>query len=123
MGKRCFLLSLFPLLVVFTSGVMADETAYMLQSNPFAQPFVEKPEQRGSVQEPEPSALEGLQLRAIMTAGSESLANVGGKIVGIGEEIEGYRLVTVDHEQAVFSKHGKLITLTLKQEAENANND
>ncbi|MEE8427920.1 MAG: hypothetical protein V3S33_00260 [Gammaproteobacteria bacterium] len=123
MVKRHFLLRLSPLLVVCTSGVVADETAYMLQSNPFARPLVEKPEQRGSVQEPEPSVLEGLQLRAIMTAGSESLANVGGKIVGIGEEIEGYRLVSVDHERAVFSKHGKLITLTLKQEAENANND
>ena len=123
MGKRYFLLSIFPLLVLFTVDVVADETAYVLQTNPFARPFVEKPEQRDSVQEPEPSALQGLQLRAIMTAGPESLVNVGGKIVGIGEEIEGYRLVTVDHEQAVFSKHGKLITLTLNQEGENANND
>jgi hypothetical protein len=123
MGKRHYLVSVFPLLVVFASGGVADETVYMLQSNPFAQPLVEKPAQRGSAQEPEPSVLEGLRLRAIMTAGPESLANVGGKIVGIGEEIEGYRLVTVDHEQAVFSKHGKLITLTLKQEAKNANNN
>lgn len=123
MGERHFLLCLFPLLLVCTSGVVADETAYVLQSNPFARPFVEKLEQRGSVQAPEPSALAGLQLRAVMTAGPESLANVDGKIVGIGEEIEGYTLVSVENEKAVFSKHGKLITLTLKQEAENANND
>ncbi len=47
---------------------------------------------------------EPLELRAILHAGRESLVNVGGVILGIGEEVDGYRLVKVEEREAVFRK-------------------
>ncbi len=117
MGKRHLLLSIFALSVLFTGGVLAEETAYVLQSNPFARPFLEKSKEVRPMLEPEPSSLKDLELRATMVAKGDSFANVGGLILGIGEEIEGYRLVSVENEKAVFSKGDEFITLTLDSES------
>lgn len=117
MGKRHFILSLFALPVLFAGAVVAEETVYMLQSNPFARPFVEKPTEAKPMPAPKLPSLQDLELRATMVAKGNSFANVGGKILGIGEEIEGYRLVSVESEKAVFSKGDKFITLTLNSES------
>jgi hypothetical protein len=44
------------------------------------------------------------ELRAIIVAGKGSMVNVGGTIVLLGGEIEGYRLAEVREHQAVFVK-------------------
>ena len=99
----------------------ASETVYMLQANPFAQPVIEK------IPEPKPEQVKKparqLELRGTMTAGEDSLANVDGEIVAIGEEFEGYRLVSVKDGEAVFSKDGKLITLTLDEDKDHDSRD
>ncbi len=117
MGKRHFLLSIFALPALFAGAVVAEETVYMLQSNPFARPLVEKPTEAKPILAPEPSSLKDLELRATMVTKGDSFANVGGMILGIGEEIQGYRLVSVENEKAVFSKAGEFITLTLDSES------
>jgi hypothetical protein len=53
------------------------------------------------------------QLTAVLVAGDESLANVGGTIVKVGEEIDGYRLLRVQEGTAVFIKDGLQVVLTM----------
>ena len=45
-------------------------------------------------------------LRATMTAGAQSLVNVEGEILQLGDEFTGYRLVAVGEGTAVFARNG-----------------
>lgn len=47
-----------------------------------------------------------IDLRGILLAGERSLVNVAGRILAIGEEFEGYRLVEVREAEAVFVRGG-----------------
>ncbi len=51
------------------------------------------------------------ELRGIIfnRGGSEDIAfaNIGGKMIGLGEEYEGYRLIKVKGQSVVFEKNGK----------------
>jgi hypothetical protein len=49
-----------------------------------------------------------------MLAGAKSIVNVGGELVQIGEQINGYRLVEVREESAVFVNDKKRVTLSLR---------
>jgi hypothetical protein len=72
-----------------------------LKSNPFDQPApVEK------VPVETPAAVNVLELRGIMIAGSRSQANIGGVIISIGEEIDGYKLLSVKPQHVVLVKNG-----------------
>ena len=62
------------------------------------------------------------ELRAILLAGSKSMVNLGGTMVRIGEAIDGYRLLRVSQRQAVFSKDGTNIALSLDR-SNNDNNE
>jgi hypothetical protein len=52
-----------------------------------------------------------LNLQAVLVAGSHSIANVDGVMVRVGETINGYRLLEVEHRSAVFEKNGVKFTL------------
>ncbi len=52
-------------------------------------------------------------LRATLSLGRASLADVDGDIIGIGEEVNGYRLLAVNEGSAVFSKDGKRLELSV----------
>ncbi len=54
------------------------------------------------------------ELRAVIVAGRNSLANVDGALVRIGGEIDGYRLTEVREREAVFVKGKKRHTLALR---------
>ncbi len=54
------------------------------------------------------------ELRAVMVAGSESIANVGGTMLRIGERIDGHRLIDVRPRGAVFQRDdGKTVAVSL----------
>lgn len=55
-----------------------------------------------------------LQLNAVLVAGSESIANVDGVMVRIGDSVQGYRLVAVSDRSAVLEKNNAKVTLTLR---------
>ncbi|HRH75539.1 MAG TPA: hypothetical protein PLM62_20835, partial [Zoogloea sp.] len=57
-------------------------------------------------------------LRGVLLAGAGALANVDGQLVGIGERIEGHRLVSVSEHQAVFEKDGRRIVLDTRRPLE-----
>ncbi|MDX1698100.1 MAG: hypothetical protein R3308_07415 [Thiohalobacterales bacterium] len=77
----------------------------VLQTNPFLRPALAAPAQPGIVQAETPDTVT-LDLRATMVAGSMSQANIGGKIVGLGEEVNGYRLLEVHVRRVVLEREG-----------------
>ncbi|MGI9258457.1 MAG: hypothetical protein ACR2QQ_06465 [Gammaproteobacteria bacterium] len=90
------------------------------QRNPF-QPPVDLNEQDaeriGAQLDGEPEVAP-LDLRATLLAGERSSANLGGAIVSIGDEIAGYRLVSVEEGGAVLSKDGETIRLSVNDQDE-----
>jgi len=54
------------------------------------------------------------ELRAVMAAGPDSMVNVDGAIVRVGEEIRGYRLVEVRDGEAVFMKGGRQHSVAMR---------
>lgn len=55
------------------------------------------------------------ELRATLVAKHRSLANLNGEILGVGDEIDGYRLRRIDEDQVVLEKAGKQITVLQDQ--------
>jgi len=53
------------------------------------------------------------EIRGILVAGGKSLVNLGGEIIGPGEEANGYLLLEVGDEHAVFQRGDEIVTLSL----------
>jgi hypothetical protein len=60
-----------------------------------------------------PPAPPKLKLHGVMMAGPDSIANVEGSMVRIGESIQGYRLVAVHERAAVFEKDSATFTVAV----------
>jgi len=56
------------------------------------------------------------KLRATMVAGKNSMANVDGAIIKVGEKIQGYTLLEVRMRTAIFTRDGNSIELMLDAE-------
>lgn len=54
-----------------------------------------------------------LKLHAVLLAGPDSMANVDGVLVRVGESVQGYRLVSVHDRSAVFEKNNAKFTLEI----------
>jgi hypothetical protein len=61
-----------------------------------------------------------LELRGTMAAGEHSLANIGGEILAIGQEISGYRLMAVHQRHVVLEKNEIQRTLLIDKDTEEA---
>lgn len=57
------------------------------------------------------------KLTAIMVAGKHSLVNLEGKLIRIGEESDGYRLVQVKDGEAIFKKDNQRVVLRMENQA------
>jgi hypothetical protein len=105
--------------------VRADESGFQLQHNPFKHPDITQSPAKTGASETASAETEQaqLELRATLTYGRHSLANVAGKIIAIGEEIEGFRLLEVDEGSALFVKNGTRVNISVIDEAEDGQND
>ena len=54
------------------------------------------------------------KMRATMVAGKNSMANVDGTIVKVGEKFQGYKLLEVRRRSAIFTRDGKHFELILE---------
>ena len=91
-----------------------------LQRNPFRVPIeLGGPTAQRAVSQ-SGSTPESFDLRATLVAGGRSFVNLGGSILSLGEEIAGYRLVSVREGEAVFWKDGESIRLSLNDDDEQA---
>ncbi len=100
------------------SGPLHAQTA-MLRHDPFSRPAAAKPQRvaEGEKSGTAPAREEewNPELRAVMLAGRASMANVSGTVVRIGEEVNGYRLVEVRDGEAVFTKGGERVTVSMRR--------
>lgn len=89
--------------------------------DPFHKPVIVNPSDRSlPVQTVDQAITQHWQPELSMTlrAGRNSAANVGGRIVKIGEKIDGYQLIEVQERFVIFLKQGQKIRLTLDKDNE-----
>jgi len=88
-----------------------------LAYNPFTRPpsVVTMPDR--SLVRPDGST-QALDLRATLVAMSDRLANVAGRILRPGDEVQGYTLLKVYEDRAVFTRNGDRLTIYVKPDLE-----
>ena len=103
------------LLAAFAAS--AQSPGPTLRHNPFAgRPAAASVEDDAAVPAaPDPAAASwSAELRATLVAGERSMANLGGTLLGIGEEAHGYRLLEVRDWDALFMKDGERVVLEIE---------
>lgn len=93
----------------------AQDSGVKLRTNPFLRPALspsspELTDASGPVHSTAPPS----NLRFALAAGAESLVNVDGRTLRIGDEINGYRLEAVRADTAIFSNGNELIELKIR---------
>lgn len=114
----CFrTVTLVTAVVLALSSVTQAQEPPRLSNNPFARPSSEvtvtaRPLLRidGSTQE--------LDLRATLVGSNDKLADVAGKVLRPGDEVQGYTLLQVFEDRAVFAKAGSRLTIYVKTDPE-----
>lgn len=92
------------LLALSVSHAASGDTT--LQTNPFIQPDDNAALQGHANGKTRDNGTQTMELRGIIRAGTYSLADIGGSIVGIGEVVNGYTLVAVHELHVVLDKDG-----------------
>ena len=82
----------------------AEQRYASLRTNPFAVPA----DMSATVQNKRAVSNDAveMELRATMVAGPDSQANIGGTIVGLGDQVNGYRLAEVHVRHVVLERDG-----------------
>lgn len=109
------------LALLLSPAPAATQGAPFLHHNPFATPVLEAadsaddaPSNRGAVE---------LELRATLVGGGSPVADINGEILGPGDEIEGYRLLTVGERSVVLERGQIRKTLVLPRHGKERRND
>lgn len=90
------------------------EPVFADRVNPFAKPAsVELIVGESSAGSP---ATSNLELKGLLQAGDESMANINGQLVSLGEGLNGYTLVSVGDGLAKLRRGEQEVTLTLSSE-------
>ena len=107
------------LLILLTTlpATASDAPPVLLRHDPFRRPAPPLAPRTTDPAAPAPAAWQPT-LRGVLLAGAGSLANVDGQMVGIGDRIEGHRLVSVSDRQAIFEKDGRRIVLDMRRPLE-----
>jgi len=112
------LISISLSLVISIAHVKAEEAvdAENILYDPFQKPILIQSslKNKSNVKSSTPSWKPHL----IMTlrAGKNSMANVGGEIIRLGDSIAGYKLIQIDERAVVFMNQGKTTRLTLDED-------
>jgi hypothetical protein len=86
--------------------------------DPFHKPNVINPAAVAGQPSSENEAIEPIwkpKLSMTLRAGKQSSANIGGKIVKIGENIDGYKLIEVKERSVTLVKKSQLVRLNLDE--------
>ena len=112
-NRQFTLISLLGMLLM-PAAVPAVEVG--LKTNPFERPVSEdsKADQEPVAQAPLPEMV----LYGTMDAGRYSMADIGGEIVALGQEVNGYTLVAVHPYHVVLQKDATQRILSLDKDAE-----
>ena len=111
---------LAPCLVCFVPALNAETTLFSLSNNPFSRPEIfnapPPPPERTEVAIPPEEVV--LKLTATMVSENAPMAIVDGKLLAIGEEIEGLKLIAVKEGEAIFSRAGKQFSFAIDDDRE-----
>ncbi len=105
--------SLLALGVAFAAPIAAEPPPAPLPELRF-DPFA--PPELGEGTAADPAGAFVPVLRGTLVSGEGSLANLGGIVLRIGQEAEGWRLVEVGPFQATFERGGQLVVLDVDGE-------
>jgi hypothetical protein len=94
----------------------SDSGTPTLQTNPFISPLREKINAGNRNHTADETPVGSMRLRGIMRANSNSVANIDGEIISIGQQIQGYTLISVQQRYIVLDRDGKQITLSIDNE-------
>jgi hypothetical protein len=97
--------------------IAGGDGASKLRNDPFDQHRTNRPDLRPQPTAATPQAWRP-ELRAVLLAGDRSMADVGGIIVKLGGEVDGFRLLEVRDRKAVFVKNGARLTLSIDRNKE-----
>ena len=83
--------------------------------DPFEMPVMQinKLPAKGTVKPADKFPERELKLLSTLRAGKNSMANVSGRILKVGEKIDGYKLIAVDERSVVLIKNKQRTRLTL----------
>lgn len=95
-----------------SAAIAADQRE--LRHNPFTRPPSERTVPDFDRTAFTDGIVQPLDLRATMVGTRSRFANVGGRIMQPGDEFQGYTLVKVYEDRAVFSRQGKQETIYVK---------
>lgn len=89
--------------------VIGNATArdIVLKTNPFLQPAIPANTVQSDVPVEDEHNVAEMELRATMVAGQRSQANIGGVVLGLGEQINGYQLIEIHPLHVVLDRDGK----------------
>ncbi|MGB5579145.1 MAG: hypothetical protein WBM68_01150 [Woeseia sp.] len=107
-------------LVIAPAAGLADELPEIRQ-NPFARPssvVIADEEPRSFA---ETGTRTSLDLRATMVSDQGSLANVAGKVVSPGETVQGFTLLRVHEDRAIFDYQGERVTIYVRPQSDENN--
>lgn len=111
---RCWLPVLILLGCLPSTGTAEDATLYRLRRNPFDFSAINPPkkvvDQVVATEEPTPF----FELRATLVSARQSMANLNGEMLMVGDKIEGYRLQKIGENSVVLEKDGKKITVSIQ---------
>jgi len=106
----------FNLAIAMTVLLDSDTSASEPQDlahNPFVRPPSEVTmEMRNPVQAD--GTVAPLDLRATMVGATDRLANVGGRTLRPGDDVQGYKLIQVYEDKAIFLRDGNRLTVYVK---------
>ncbi len=77
-----------------------------LKTNPFLRP-VDLDKRQVTTEQDDGQVVAEMELRATMVAGQRSQANIGGLVIGLGEEVNGYQLIEVHPLHVVLDRDGE----------------
>ena len=117
MNDRIRTVTMVTAVVLALCSVTHAQEPPRLSHNPFARPSSKvtipvRPRTRddGSTQE--------IDLRATLVGSKVKLADVAGKVLRPGDEVQGYTLLQVFEDRAVFAKAGSRLTIYVKTDPE-----
>lgn len=97
-------------------AAMAEDEPPALMHNPFSRPSSEARLENNSIVVSD-SESGAPALKATMVGPTGGLANVAGRILEPGDEIEGFVLLSVHEDYVIFRKADKLMTVYVKPKA------
>jgi len=88
---------------------------HRLTYNPFVRPKMDVVRSVAGAREPQTTSLQGLELRATLVSTRSPMADINGKVITIGELVEGFGLVRVEEGRVVLLKAGKEVVLSMEK--------